>query len=128
MEKPFRAEDREAIRTLIALYAHLYDDGRIDEFSKLFAEDAVMQLGPGGRLAEGPEDIRESLSKVDTRGLRHFTTDVIIEFTGDDRATATCRFGVHSPRANFDGTYHDEFANGPSGWKFTRRTISIFED
>ena len=128
MENPFRAEDREAIRALIASYAHFYDDGRIDDFAKLFADNAQMQLGPGGRLAEGPDDIRDSLANVDTRGLRHFTTDILIEFTGDGRATGTCRFAVHSPRANFDGTYHDEFAKGPDGWKFTRRTISIFED
>jgi hypothetical protein len=128
MESPFRAEDREAIRMLIAAYAHLYDDGRIDEFSKLFAENGRLQLGPGGRLAEGPEDIREALVNVDTRGLRHFTTDVLIEFTGDDRATATSRFAVHSPKANFDGTYHDEFAKGLAGWRFTQRAISVFEN
>ena len=85
MESPFRSEDREAIRTLVAAYAHWYDEGQLDDFANLFAENGVLQLGPGGALAEGPADIKAALSSAETPGLRHFTTDIIIEFTGDDR-------------------------------------------
>jgi hypothetical protein len=126
MEVPFRAEDREAIRELIAAYAHYYDDGRIDEFADLFVEDGVMQLGPGGMLAHGPGEISSALSSVDTTDLRHFTTDVMIEFTDETRAKGVCRFAVHSPARDFDGTYHDEYTKSADGWRFARRTISIF--
>jgi SnoaL-like domain len=126
MENPFRGEDREAIREIVAKYTHYYDDGRIDEFSELFASDGVMQLGPAGAMAHGPTEIRQGLSNVTVTDLRHFTTDVIIEFTSETGATGTCRFGVRSPSRDFDGTYTDEYVKGPGGWKFASRTISIF--
>jgi SnoaL-like domain len=128
MEHPFRGEDREAIRELIAAYAHYYDDGRLAEFADLFVEDGVMQLGPGGALAHGPTEIERALSSVETPDLRHFTTDVMIEFTGETRAKGVCRFAVHSPVRDFDGTYDDEYVKSADGWRFARRTISVFGD
>ena len=128
IEHPFRGEDREAIKQLVAAYSHYYDDGRLAEFAGLCAEDGVMQLGPGGPLARGPAEIESSLSSVETPDLRHFTTDVMIEFTGESRAKGVCRFAVRSPARDFDGTYHDEYVKSTDGWKFASRTITIFGD
>ena len=129
IEWPVRAVDREAIRALLAGYSHFYDDGRLDDFVGLFAEDGVLQLGPGGGLAEGRAAIRAALEgPIQSRnGIRHFTTDELIDFTGEDRAVGTCRFAVRMTGRNFDGTYHDEYVSGPDGWRIARRTISIFE-
>jgi SnoaL-like domain len=128
MERPFRGEDREAIRQLVAAYSHYYDDGRLAEFAALCAEDGVMQLGPGGPLAHGPSEIENALSGIDTPDLRHFTTDVLIEFTSESSAKGVCRFAVRSPARNFDGTYHDEYVKSADGWRFASRTISVFGD
>jgi uncharacterized protein (TIGR02246 family) len=129
MESPVRVDDREAIRALQAGYSHHYDDGRLDDFVALFAEDGVLQLGPGGALAEGRDKIRSSLEPAiqNRNGIRHFTSDELIEFTGDDRAVALCRFAVRMTGRSFDGTYHDEYVRGADGWRIGHRTITIFE-
>jgi 3-phenylpropionate/cinnamic acid dioxygenase small subunit len=129
IEDPIRLGDREAIRFLQAAYTHFYDDGRLDDFVALFAEAGVLQLGPGGALAESREAIRSALAEpIQSRnGIRHFTSDELIEFTADDSAVGTCRFAVHMTGRSFDGTYHDEYARGAEGWRIARRTITIFE-
>jgi ketosteroid isomerase-like protein len=129
IENPVRTADREAIRALLSGYSHFYDDGRLDDFVELFADDGVLQLGPDGPLAGDRQAIRSALEQpIQARnGIRHFTTDELIEFTGDDRAVGTCRFSVRMTGRAFDGTYHDEYVAGPGGWRFARRTITTFE-
>lgn len=128
IESPIRTGDREAIRALQAGYTHFYDDGRLDDFVALFATHGVLQLGPNGPLAEGRDAIRSALEEpIRARNdLRHFTTDELIEFTAGDRALGTCRFAVRMTGRSFDGTYHDEYVNGPEGWRIARRTITTF--
>src|SRR5262245_2536883 len=47
---------REAIRDIVARYAHAADRGRFDDVAALFAEDGVLEL-PDGRRPVGPAAI-----------------------------------------------------------------------
>jgi ketosteroid isomerase-like protein len=129
-DDPLRLADRLAIQELRARYTHHYDDGDLEAFVALFAEDGVLQLGPAG-YARGHDELRAALAgpMAAAEFACHFTTDEITEFTGPDRARGTCRFALHYGRApdiQGAGTYHDEYVRTGGGWRFASRTISFF--
>jgi ketosteroid isomerase-like protein len=129
-DDPLRLADRIAIAELRARYTHHYDDHDLDAFVELFADDALMQLGPIG-WARGRADIRAAIAgtMATVDFACHFTGDEITEFTSDDTALGTSRFAVHcghSPVIQGAGTYRDEYRRTPDGWRFASRTISFF--
>jgi hypothetical protein len=128
MESPFRAQDREAIRELIAAYNHYFDAGRLTDFACLFGNDGSLQMGPDGVFVTGSEAIVDFFAPaIDVPGLRHHTMDIIISFSGNDSALVLSHFTVRSPARCFDGTYTDDVVRDDGVWRFARRSISMFD-
>ena len=122
---------REAIRELIARYAHLVDRGRIDELLALFAPDGTLEandLLP----ARGHAEIRAFLTGAGTRLaaasrsalVRHHVSSVSIELTGPATATTSSYFFVvteHGP--DHWGRYRDTLVQREDHWLFHHRRV-----
>ncbi|MBM3346425.1 MAG: nuclear transport factor 2 family protein [Betaproteobacteria bacterium] len=133
--------DLEAVRRVIALYAHLLDDGRFAEWGQLFAEDAewislpgLYKPGatkPGAWIVRGRDEIVRQVSET-TRGLRtaesrgmHFGGHPVIDIQGD-RANAWWDFIIAhiTPGAlevTATGRYYARFERQGGRWRFVRR-------
>src|SRR5580658_7618631 len=83
----------EAIRNLRVLYCHHLDSGRIDSLTKLFTEDAIVQVDRG--RWNGREEIHVGLSKafaeydVEQRGAYpfvHLVSNQWVELLDENRA------------------------------------------
>lgn len=125
------ATDREAIAAVVARYCHLLDDGRWDEFARLWSDDAEFVLQ--GQTTTGRQAIRAAIeaSQPPERRGRHLATNLELEVDGD-RATNVCDFvfwargkdGVVAPL--FLGRYDDTLVRSAEGWQFSRREITFF--
>lgn len=120
---------REAIGETVARYAHLVDRGRIDALVELFAEDGTLEAGDRP-LASGRGAIREffqqtgkRLARAAARPLiRHHVSNLVIELTGPDQATAESYFLAVTERGpDHWGRYRDRFVRRGSRWLFQHR-------
>ena len=124
------ADDREAIRTLLAEYCFLLDDHHLQAFAQLFTQDGVWSSRNGE--AQGPDAIEALLQRLvpapgpgTTR--RHFTTNSVIDLRGD-RADVRSYFQVirdsaQGPAIAVAGRYEDDVIRTASGWRFARRVL-----
>lgn len=120
----------EAIRTTLARYSQLCDDGRFDEFADLFTEDAVFHvLGTDhvGRTAIAA--FMTAAQPPEARG-RHVTSNPVITVDGARATAVTDYLFVARVEGGFAitnvGRYHDQLAADPAEpdrWRFTRREI-----
>ncbi|GAB2900807.1 nuclear transport factor 2 family protein [Paraburkholderia jirisanensis] len=125
------ADDKDAIRELLARYCFLLDDYQLPEFAALFTADGRWISRNGA--ATGPQEIERLL-----RGLvpvpgpgtrrRHLTTNVLIELQGDI-ATVRSYFMVvrdtpDGPAIAVAGRYEDEVVRHDEGWLFRSRRLS----
>lgn len=122
-------EAREAIRELVASYAHFADGGKFDELVQLFAEDAVLRAGEFPE-ARGREAIKAFLGGTNrslsaaTRVplIRHHTSNLSIRLLGPDQAEGSCYFFVVTERGpDHWGRYRDRYARTSGGWLFSYR-------
>src|SRR5579871_1715185 len=124
---------REAIRELIASYAHAVDRGRFVEMAELFATDGVLEIDGRPPLA-GREAIAGMLG--DVKGqlagtgpaafIRHHVSSVSISVTSPSHAQAWSYFFAITHRGpDHWGRYRDELVTGPEGWRFQRRRVSV---
>jgi len=120
---------RESVRETIARYAHLVDRGRIEELLQLFAEDATLEAGERPP-AHGRDAIRAfflgtkgSLAAAATRPLiRHHVTNVLIELTDRETATASSYFLAITERGpDHWGRYQDRLVARGGRWLFHHR-------
>ncbi len=121
------SSDHEAIRTTLARYCQLCDDGCFDEWGELFTEGSTFHVM--GRVYEGREAIKAFISGAQPPDLRgkHVTANTLIELDGD-KATALTDYvfvgrqgeglGVVSA-----GRYHDSLVNVGDRWLFEERRI-----
>src|SRR5579862_1143325 len=96
MSKSTTLEDKDNIRELLARYCFLLDGFRLAEFAALFTADGEW-ISRNGK-ASGPQAIERLLrgmvpEPAPGRRRKHFTTNIIIELTGD-RATVVSNFLV----------------------------------
>jgi uncharacterized protein (TIGR02246 family) len=121
--------DREAIRRLIALYAHLLDAKRLAAWGELFADGAEFLVL--GRTLRGRAEIVAAIGAMQPAApLKHAVLHPVIELDAPDRARAWTDFSVFVLQpdgkvtvANF-ATYHDRLAKDASGrWRFAQRAI-----
>lgn len=118
-----------AIQRTIALYGQLLDDLRMDDWCRLFTEDAVWAM-PGVRL-EGRGRIARGVRKMepDTPGLvRHVAFTPVIELDGEDVARAWTDFlfltrdSLADPwKVLLAGRYCDTLVREDSAWRFKLR-------
>jgi ketosteroid isomerase-like protein len=124
---------REAIRELVAAYAHLADGGRLDELIELFAEDGVLQGGDAPE-ARGRAAIRRffegtgsDLRQVTTVALiRHHVSNLRIEISSPDEARGTSYFFVITDRGpDHWGRYRDLYVRFEGRWLFQHRRARL---
>ena len=118
-----------AIQRTIGLYGQLLDDLRMEEWGRLFAEDAVWAM-PGVRL-EGRERIVRGVRKMepDTPGLvRHLAFTPVIELDDENRARAWTDFlfltrdSLADPwKVLLAGRYCDVLVREEGMWRFKLR-------
>ena len=130
-ERIDRLESRAAITELITAYAVACDTHDIDLLSSLFADDARFDTPSGVMRANGRAEITAMFERVlATRGPSfHWTHDVTIAFTDNDRATGfvlghaeTTPNGVASIAAL---RYDDEYRRIDGQWLFQARSIQF---
>jgi len=129
---PSSAEDRDAIRALLASYGRHWDCGRVAEVAALFTSDGEWRSKHGA--ATGPAAIEALLDRIAAgRGTsaapvrRHFAANLQIDIEG---LTAQCESDfivVQAAGAAFSivsmGTYRDKLVRHGRQWKFSRREI-----
>lgn len=118
----------ECQRLAIASYS-LMDQGRYEETVALFSEDAVWVRG--GRPVKGREEILAALrQRPETMVSRHLVTNVLVERTGTDAASATACFvplrgdrrddgSVAMPTIDSVGDLSFKFRREAEGWRIT---------
>ncbi|GAB7535776.1 nuclear transport factor 2 family protein [Burkholderia sp. 3C] len=124
------ADDRDAIRELLAQYCFLLDDYKLDAFACLFANDGRW-ISRNGE-AQGPAAIETLLRALvpppgpGTR-RRHLNTNLSIRLDGE-RAHVRSYFLVirdsdNGPAIAVAGTYLDTLVRAADGWRFQRREL-----
>jgi ketosteroid isomerase-like protein len=125
-------DDRQAIIDLTIAYAWALDTKQFEDLREIFADDAIGDLA--GIHWEGIDAITARiegpLSKLDA--TQHVVSNQQVRVDGD---TGTCRcylIGQHVKRGTpggdhfiIAGTYDDELARTPDGWRITHRTLTV---
>jgi hypothetical protein len=125
-----------AIQEVITLYGQLLDDLRMEEWGRLFTEDAVWAMP--GFVFEGREAIIKGVRAMepDRPGtVKHLAFSPVIRFDGKDRARAwtdllfLTRDGFADPwTVAIAGRYCDELVRSDGGWRFSLRACDIAPD
>lgn len=128
-----KIDDELAIRRLMALYCHTYDDQKPGAFCDLFTEDAELEVVPWDQLSRGRKAIYEDVGKEAlVMTGQHVNTNILIDGAGDggDKATARSDFIYVTPRRRDGrlivrraGRYDDVMVRTPEGWRFQSRRI-----
>ena len=121
------------IRNLIAHLAQLADDGDIDEYLTLYAEDGSWEVtgdppwqGIEG-LRSGVEQRRRDHVQGPGTATRHLNTTLRVTVDGPDDATAESYFLYLTtkprPEVALTGRYYDRFRRTADGWKMVSRRV-----
>jgi ketosteroid isomerase-like protein len=131
--EPWETAAREEIRELVARYTHWADGGRIELVVELFEPDAVFQADNAPELLVGRQAIGGFLGGLaDTHGdevgqtyMRHFVTNLTIEFENDHEASGAAYWAVISDNGLWRwGRYRDAYRRQEDGrWLFARRRV-----
>lgn len=123
--------DREAIRALLARYAHSVDRRDLLGVASCFTADAAYKgsLGEGGiNVALGALEARMQ----QYRSTMHFLGTQSIELAGDSATSETYAIAYHQresdegPRNVAVGVrYMDILTRTPDGWRICRREVSM---
>jgi 3-phenylpropionate/cinnamic acid dioxygenase small subunit len=130
------------IRNVVARLAQFADSGQIDEYLRLFTEDAEWDMPdnprtglPGASLkgraaiAEGANQRRAAAEKTPEISQMHFVATTAVEATDENEdATAISYFqfvvsDATESKVRVLGTYHDTFRNIGGQWKLAKRLI-----
>jgi hypothetical protein len=129
--EPWEVAAREGVRETVHRYAHLVDSGRIEEVLALFAEDGTLEAG-NLPPAHGRDAIRRlllgaaaRLAAATERSLvRHHVSNLVIDVTGPESATAAAYFLVVTERGpDHWGRYRDQLVQAGGHWLFRHRRV-----
>ena len=125
--------DDAAIRNVVARLAQLADEGDLEEYTGLFADDALWEM-PGaairGRenLLAGAIERRAAGTVGPGSNTRHVITTQAVSVDGNEATSdAYWQFWVNTaaePSVALFGTYRDRLVRTEGGWKLAHRTIS----
>jgi 3-phenylpropionate/cinnamic acid dioxygenase small subunit len=131
---PTAAEEKDAIREVLAEYCFRLDDGRFDEMAALFTEGGTWETAFGtatGRqaIAELARSLRTRVAEPRPRAV-HLVTNIVITLDGE-RATIRSNWMVmqnspEGPRIGSGGAYNDEMVKEDAVWLFRYRKIDRF--
>jgi 3-phenylpropionate/cinnamic acid dioxygenase small subunit len=118
--------DEEDIRTTVAQYAHLCDDGRFDDWADLFAPDASVSIM--GQTHQGREAVKESIMQAqppERRG-KHLCVNSAIEVEGDEAWVITDYIFIDKQLViTHAGRYHDRLVRNRDRWRFAERRVVL---
>jgi uncharacterized protein (TIGR02246 family) len=125
------ADEKDAIRELMARYCHALDACNFSEVASLFADDGEWTTTYGKAL--GRAQIETLLASVVPRPgegpqRKHYIANIIVMLTGADRASARSDYLVirESPSGLIPvmgGTYLDLFVKRQGAWQFARKEL-----
>lgn len=124
---------REAVRDLVARYAHCADSGRFAELAALFAADGVLDV-EGRPPLRGRDAILAFLDEVKTKRaessrhpfIRHHVSSLRIDVDGEREARAASYFFVVSERGpDHWGRYRDRLVRVGDAWLFAERRVRV---
>jgi len=125
-------EDEDRIRRTLSEYSQRCDDGRYDEWSQLFTEDARFVVS--GTEARGRPAIRDLMTRMlpPGQGGKHITSNTLVDIDGDTATSTTDYLFVRptgaGPTIVAAGRYHDQLARDGVDWKFRLRSITMLDD
>ena len=124
------ADDHLAVVRTVAEYCRRCDDGRFDEFGRLFAPDA--QLVVRGEVIHGRDAIRDVIAALQTpeRRGRHLVANVIVDIAGDAASVESDFVFFRSNTAGTldavnTGRYLDDLERVGGDRRLTRRAILL---
>ena len=124
------ADEKDAIRELMARYCHALDACQFGEVASLFAEEGEWTTIYGS--ARGRAQIEALLTSVVPKPgegpqRKHYITNIIVTLAGD-RASARSDYLVVRESDNgllpvMGGTYKDAFVRQDGSWRFSRKEL-----
>ncbi|MFL5267548.1 MAG: nuclear transport factor 2 family protein [Stellaceae bacterium] len=128
------AEDKDAIREILAEYCFRLDDGRFSEMAALFTESGTWDTAFGratGRaaIADLARGIRERAGEQRPRAV-HLVTNVSIVLDGENARVRSnwtvVQNSPEGPKIGSGGAYQDELIKVQGQWLFRYRKIDRF--
>ena len=124
-------EDKITIQELITKYNLAIDNKRLDEWINTWTDDGIWTTTFGE--AKGKSELKKMINQITNEfasGKRHFSTNIIIEETQNNMASANSYLTVieayKSPQVVASGTYSDILKKNNTGeWKFFQRKLDI---
>jgi ketosteroid isomerase-like protein len=124
-------EDKITIQELITKYNLAIDNKRLDEWINAWTDDGIWTTTFGE--AKGKLELKNMIDQITNEfasGKRHFSTNIIIEETQNNMASANSYLTVieayKSPQVVASGTYSDILKKNNTGeWKFFQRKLDI---
>lgn len=130
--------DATAITNLLYRYAELMDQGDLAGVANLFAH-ARIKLGLDDASYVDSAGILDTWEKTvilyddGTPRTKHVTTNAIVEFQGEDEATARSYYTVFQQVGDgalqpiIAGRYHDWFERVDGTWRFKERDYTLVD-
>jgi 3-phenylpropionate/cinnamic acid dioxygenase small subunit len=117
-------EDRLAIHEVLALYGHLLDEDRWDDFHQVFAEEFAFDgtmFGFG--VMHSVEELKANWASNEHRNsLQHHTTNVVVTEGPDGTVHAVSKaIGVGMKGRSGSATYRDVLIRTSAGWRLASR-------
>jgi hypothetical protein len=133
-------EDKISIHEVIAQYSYTWDAQNVDEFVRLFTENAVWELVSVGetqpqvrlesRLAIRAWTLKNFQERLVGVTTRHHQTGIVFEALSTDAArTRNMVVVTHQgtadvvPRISHTGVYDDQWRKTEAGWQIAHRTF-----
>jgi ketosteroid isomerase-like protein len=116
------AEDRDAIRDLLARYCLYADTGAVDEWVELYTEDGRFE-GHGDPVV-GRDALRGLASSFAGSSVHRVATNEVIDVSRD---SAVCRSSIILTADGaivMTGRVHDELRRVSGGWRIARRRFT----
>ena len=124
------ADEKDAIRELMARYCHVLDACQFDEVASLFAEDGEWSTTYGS--ARGRAQIEALLTSVVPKPgegpqRKHYITNILIKLDGDRASSRSDYLVVRESEVGLmpvmGGTYMDTFVKREGVWQFARKQL-----
>jgi SnoaL-like domain len=122
------ADDRLAIRELLALYGHIIDERQFSRTHELFTPDARYDVSDFGQgIHHGPGAIAALWTAPGARHpLAHHTVDVIVSEDGDGTVRVLSKgIGLLADGRAGSVTYRDVVAKSAGGWRIAERVAVL---
>ncbi len=127
-------ESRIAIRDIVSNYCLGFDNHDWARFIGVWHEDAIWEIGPPFGTFTGHTEIQSAVDDIFYpfwRETHHLTTNLVIEFTGDDSATGICNVDCMGAAIEegvvqmVGATYRDDFERRDGQWKIAKRNVTM---